>query len=172
MGRIVKTTKKQIVEYWQNVMPYPETDLNFDWSDAGIVCWNCGTITNHVQKCHIIPHMLGGEDTPSNYVLLCGECHLEAPDIEDSNAMWEWIKSNRTSTGLIGSYKFEKILKEFERRNGYSFIEKLLKLENPVEKFNLMLKNNINKVGYHNGIVKITTYAMLFEKFIKENEKH
>ena len=42
--------------------------------------------------CPIIPKALGGTDEPSNLVLLCSRCHLEAPEENDPEAMWKWIK--------------------------------------------------------------------------------
>jgi len=33
-----------------------------------------------VERCHLVPHALGGADSPANLVLLCGRCHRDAPD--------------------------------------------------------------------------------------------
>ena len=168
--RSIVTTKEQIVKYWWDNIPVDETELNFDWSDALEVCWNCGDFTNHTQRCHIVPHMLGGKDEPCNYVLLCTDCHNEAPDVNCADDMWKWIKSNRTTTGLVGSYKMEKILREFQRRYGFDFIEAGVKIPNVLEKLNVFMKDNVNHVGIHSGKIKPTSMATLYKKFIDENE--
>lgn len=163
--RTFKSTKIQIANYWEDKVD--ECLLNFDWSEATEVCWNCGTLTHSAQKCHIIPHMLGGEDIPSNYVLLCNECHDLAPDVIDSDAMWNWIKSNRTVFGLYGTYKIEKALMEFERIHGYTFVSKAILIENALDKFEELLKED--NIGIHSGKIKITSYLYLLENFLKKN---
>lgn len=156
--------KNKIVDYWFYNSNICETELNFDWADALKVCWNCGSETSRIERCHIIPKMLGGEDIPSNLVLLCNDCHLEAPDINDKDSMWNWIKSNRTKSGLYGSYKIEKAFAEFEKRNGYSFLSKAVLIENFTEIF----KKEITNIGLHSGKIKISSIVFLFEKIIKE----
>lgn len=48
-------------------------DNNFKsiWSEKNI---------SGLQKAHIVPHALGGLNTPNNYFLLCPICHQESPD--------------------------------------------------------------------------------------------
>lgn len=86
----VQTSIKNIVEYWEYRIS--ECGLNVDWAEANERCWKCGYKRN-LQKCHIIPDSLGGEDTPANLVLLCDQCHKEAPNVQDSKFMWDWLKS-------------------------------------------------------------------------------
>ena len=75
MKREIKTTLKQISDYWIKNNNISETELNFDWSDSDTHCWSCGDnkhrkskSTVSLERCHIIPHSLGGEDLPNNYV--------------------------------------------------------------------------------------------------------
>lgn len=86
-----KTPSWQIdaVRYWSNKIH--ESDIGCDWADASIRCWRCGHMRK-CQKCHIIPHSMGGTDEPSNIVALCAQCHDEAPDVADPSAIWEWIR--------------------------------------------------------------------------------
>ena len=63
----MKTTKKQIVDYWSKRIY--EGDLSVDWAEAHERCWRC-TEKIKLQKCHIIPDSLGGLDDPGNLVLL------------------------------------------------------------------------------------------------------
>lgn len=105
----IKTTKKEIVDYWCNRKD--ETLLSVDWSEAGTRCWRCGYKSN-LQRCHIIPDSLGGEDTPSNFVLLCERCHIDAPNVEDKNFMWDWIVANKTP--FYDTFFKKRALKEYE----------------------------------------------------------
>lgn len=90
----IKTTKQQIVEYWaKNV---DESELSIDFSDAAERCWRCGCKSN-LERCHIIPDSLGGVDSPDNLVLLCGKCHIEAPNFTDKEFFWEWLKAHKVS---------------------------------------------------------------------------
>lgn len=43
-----------------------------------------------LQKCHIIPRALGGEDTPKNLFLLCERCHKESPDTIYKEQFFRW----------------------------------------------------------------------------------
>ena len=64
----IKTTKKEIIDYWKYKVD--ESDISVDWSDADVCCWRCGC-EKKLERCHIVPYSLGGEDKPSNFVLLC-----------------------------------------------------------------------------------------------------
>ena len=86
----IKTTIRQAVDYW--VQYIDECDLSVDWAEADTHCWRCGC-EKHLQRCHIIPDSLGGEDKPENIVLLCARCHAEGPNVTDPSVMWDWIKA-------------------------------------------------------------------------------
>ena len=90
MGRTIKTTIRQAIDYWSGYVD--ECDLSVDWAEADTHCWRCGC-EKHLQRCHIIPHSLGGKDAPENIVLLCKRCHAEGPNVTDPEIMWDWIKS-------------------------------------------------------------------------------
>lgn len=44
-----------------------------------------------LDRAHIVPASLGGADTASNLLLLCGPCHQESPDWPDPQEMARWI---------------------------------------------------------------------------------
>ena len=88
------TTKKQIVEW--AMANINELDYGVDRSEMDTHCWRCGH-ERYTERCHVIPDALDGEDTPSNYRLLCSECHLEAPNVNDPDEMDKWIR--RTNVG-------------------------------------------------------------------------
>ena len=64
-------------------------------------CWRCGYVRD-LERCHIIPRSLNGADTPDNLVLLCNECHQEAPNVNDKDYMMKWIR--RTSVPYYDVY--------------------------------------------------------------------
>ena len=165
----MKTTIKQIADYWVNVQPIDESLLNFDWSDAHTHCWNCGdnkqSSSNkeniRLERAHIIPHALGGEDTASNYVLLCKECHREAPDSKNPKYIWEWIKSNRTTFGMAGTYKIDKALKIFEQRKGYSFFSEISKYAKSAEEVQQIFENEFKNINSHGYSFAIESYYVV-----------
>ena len=98
-------TKSQIAKHWlcDHLQPYDKveqlTDFqNQDWGEPS--CWACGkwesiqdpnadmgTIfaswngATFLERCHIVPRMLGGSNDCSNLVLLCKHCHKQNPDV-------------------------------------------------------------------------------------------
>lgn len=85
----MKTTKKQIVEW--GITNINECGYGVDASEMSSRCWRCG-YERETERCHVIPKSLGGPDIPSNYRLLCHDCHHEAPNVNDPNAMDDWIR--------------------------------------------------------------------------------
>ena len=137
MKRNIKTTKKQIADFWIKNNNICETELNFDWADCYTHCWTCGDDKgcgskndSYLERCHIIPHSLNGKDEPDNYVLLCHWCHSKAPNTSNKNDMWDWIKSNYMPYSLYGTYGIRKALIMYEQRNGHSFLDKALGIKN------------------------------------------
>lgn len=86
----MKTTLEEAIDYW--VKYQDESGLSVDWAEAKERCWRCGCERN-LQRCHIVPHALGGKDEPSNIVLLCERCHADGPNVADPEIMWDWIRS-------------------------------------------------------------------------------
>lgn len=67
--------------------------------------WNIwqSPITRRLERCHIVPHSLGGDDKdPSNYLLLCPQCHAESPDTIYPRAMFLWMYNKRSRNGSDG----------------------------------------------------------------------
>ena len=124
MKKQIKTTRKEIVEYWEQHVY--EGDLGVDFDDAETRCWRCGKerSRNGLDRCHIIPEQepFYGKDEPSNFVLLCSRCHKEAPDVGDKETMFSWIKATR-----CGSYG------EFDENRVFELFEKVY--NNPIETF-------------------------------------
>lgn len=65
-------------------------------------CWACNktlrggrrgynTPDLGLQRCHIIPHSLGGSNHPSNLFLMCDRCHTASPDTSEEIYFWKWF---------------------------------------------------------------------------------
>jgi hypothetical protein len=91
----IKTTKKQIVKW--GIENIDECGYGVDCEYMHSHCWRCGH-ERVTERCHVVPFALGGDDIPSNYRLLCFECHSEGPNVEDPNEMDNWIR--RTNVGF------------------------------------------------------------------------
>lgn len=86
----------EIARYWFNAKPTLCVDLVehscfacgwFD-DDAPDLHWNRAKL----ERAHIVPEALGGPSVPSNLVLLCARCHMEAPNTPDRQYMLDWIR--------------------------------------------------------------------------------
>ncbi|MFD2755637.1 HNH endonuclease [Comamonas terrae] len=102
-------TIEEIVAYWTNRRS--EVGMAVDWTEAHLLCWRCAHKRN-LQRCHIVPRSLGGSDQPENLVLLCKQCHTEAPNVADSEFMWTWLKAH--AVPYYGSYWQLRGLQEYE----------------------------------------------------------
>ena len=108
--KAIKTKASEIVEYWTKAAVRPI--INVMWEDAKTHCWRCGC-RHKLQRCHIVPDSLNGEDTPSNFVLLCQECHAEGPNVTDPGVMWDWIAAY--DAPIDGSFWILRGLEEYQR---------------------------------------------------------
>lgn len=54
--------------------------------------------TTGLEKAHLVPHSLGGKAEPANLVLLCHDCHVEAPDFIRPQYMLAWMRSRSSHT--------------------------------------------------------------------------
>lgn len=168
----IKTKKKEIVDYW--VKHIDECGLSIDFSEAHELCWRCGCKRN-LERCHIIPDSLGGEDKPSNFVLLCKRCHLDNPNVADPEIMWDWLHSYAvpfydTFWYLQGMEEYEKIYsvsipEEFRKRN----ISK--EDENEIKK---LIEQKMMNASYHFGDphLNIATLAGIYRMVLKEYDKN
>lgn len=96
------------------------------WSDAEPSCWGCGlpvitkieeesrpinecdipliwndrNVKSALNRCHIVPHALGGSDTPDNLFLMCERCHCESPDTTNRHTFFRWVYRQRKTYSL------------------------------------------------------------------------
>jgi hypothetical protein len=52
-----------------------------------------------LERAHIVAASSGGDDTASNYVLLCSDCHLDAPMTNHVDWMLEWVDRGPAAQG-------------------------------------------------------------------------
>lgn len=105
----IKTKKKDIIEYWcdkavtadGNIVPdieeYFKCSVPMIYDCGESRCFACNKEISTLERAHIVPLALGGQDTPKNYVLLCKECHKESPDCIEEEAMFQYIYQKRTN---------------------------------------------------------------------------
>lgn len=93
---------------------------------------------SRLYRCHIIPSSLGGSDKPNNIVLMCADCHREAPDTVNPRHFFTWlknrpqafidqeasiIKSAYTSLGVTPDHLNKCILEIRRRKDEKAFLE-------------------------------------------------
>ena len=115
-----------------------EQEIGADWSDAHTHCIRCG-YPRKLQRCHIVPRMLGGSDDPSNLIGLCAQCHDEQPDVADPDEVWRWIKSDsRPFYETYWAHRAMNLLADDERA--------------ALERVDLgVLREVLSQTGYHCG---------------------
>ena len=104
-----------------------ECGYGVDASEMDTHCWRCG-YERYTERCHVIPDALDGEDTPSNYRLLCPDCHIEAPNVNDPNEMDNRYGDTEYKE-IIGGLKMELAAKRDELNENdtnYPHIQKVI----------------------------------------------
>lgn len=167
----IKTTKEQIVAYWKKHVQ--EDEMSVDFSEAGERCWRCGC-KRGLQRCHIVPRSLGGEDVPSNFVLLCSRCHLDNPNVADPEIMWDWLHAYKVP--LYDTFWGIQGIKEYEKIYGITFREELknrgLNDENS-EELEEIIQKQFQRASYHFGDphLNTATLAGIFRMVLKEYDR-
>ncbi|HEU4737876.1 MAG TPA: HNH endonuclease signature motif containing protein [Solirubrobacterales bacterium] len=120
----VKTSRAKIAEYWlgteEGPLRYPNNPALMDFGEPH--CFACGEPGNwpegqlwslwnqsRLERCHLVPRMLGGADSPENLVLLCSECHHDAPDVGDPSYMLGWMTKRESRFARLGPLMTEAI---------------------------------------------------------------
>jgi HNH endonuclease len=101
-------SKSKIFDYWK------DKGVIIDWGEPS--CWACGkwrsdyydikspnasmkeirAVWNKIsflQRCHIVPVSLGGSNDPSNFYLMCAECHNLQPNTSSAEVFFRWVKN-------------------------------------------------------------------------------
>lgn len=100
--------RKQILKV-HDLKTYEQTILK----DACKI-WDAAIVRESLQRCHIVPHALNGDDKdPSNYFLLCESCHKESPDTANPKNFLRWFYRKRKGTWLNG-WNMTKLMAEIQ----------------------------------------------------------
>lgn len=165
----IKTKNKDIIDYWS--VRVDECSLSIDWAEADSRCWRCGCEKN-LERCHIVPHSLGGTDGPDNFVLLCKRCHPESPNVTDKEIMWDWMKAYKIS--YYDAFWIARGMMEYEFIYKKSITQELLDLGLSTEKFGeiqkSIFKNLQNKATIHFGqpYFNMATIAGVLRMMVKQ----
>lgn len=142
----MNTTHRQIVDYWSQHQD--ECGLSVDWAEAEKLCWRCAQPRN-LQRCHIIPHALDGSEDPCNLVLLCAQCHTEAPNVADPQFMWIWLRAHAAS--FYGTYWINRGLHEYQFIYGTKPFATVDNLEQLLPQVHAVVKKHIQQTSTHWG---------------------
>ena len=178
--RLGMPTKSVIAKYWlkeqienkeyDNLDSFEKKLAAIDWTEPS--CWGCckpdalestktsWTVWNdakELQRCHLIPHSLGGSSKKDNLVLLCKECHKESPDVSNPKFLKAWIAK--------APYYMVKLQKPFEDLSK-EVIEYSLK--NKEEFFNFLHEN----VSSHGTTISLTSYTCAIQMFYEKKTKN
>lgn len=73
------------------------------------VCYACGREAK-LQRCHIVPHSLGGSDMDvENYFLMCLDCHQQNPDTVYPKLFWHYIRNRPQYLNVFATDVFQII---------------------------------------------------------------
>ena len=97
-------SKQRIADYWAETerpwgKPVDHDDPAcfacgfFNSIDSKSTRWKEWNKTKGLEKAHIIPWALKNGNEVHDYVLLCTQCHLRAPNLGTADLMFEWMRS-------------------------------------------------------------------------------
>lgn len=165
----IETSLKEIVLYYRDILN--EEDIGADINELHKRCWHCGDISK-LYRCHIVPSSAGGQDIPSNYVLLCRRCHEQAPNCTDKKIMTNWLRSD--STKIYDMYWGTKIYEQFSITYNLNFIveySKRFDINSKLLKNIVYKKFNEIKLHIGSGHFNLSTWVGLFKMAFDEFDK-
>ncbi|MBQ9013590.1 MAG: HNH endonuclease [Bacilli bacterium] len=124
--------KIKINNYWLERYYWLEEDLP--------TCFVCGKETK-LEKCHLIPKVLGGTDEVDNLVLLCRKHHQKAPNTSfTKDIMLNWIEEEAEKYDKLTNMKKddvniiagsiikmrERLIEEVEDKNDLIYIKEFI----------------------------------------------
>lgn len=161
----MNSTHQEIVSYWSEHQD--ECGLSVDWAEALTLCWRCAQ-GRRLQRCHIVPRALGGSEEPRNLVLLCAQCHSEAPNVDDPEFMWVWLRAHAVC--FYGTYWYHRGLREYEFVFKRKPFEGLKSSDDLIQRLHQATEQYIQKTSTHWGQGKLNpaTIAWLLHKVLRE----
>lgn len=123
-------------------------------SDRVFKIWDLNASKSLLQRAHIIPKMCGGDDSISNYFLLCKKCHEESPDHMDNRFFFAYIRYCKKESQAIRRSRNEEIEKAV-----YCLANEMNKNILTFNKGRQLVGENIKKVGFHSTQSALFTIA-------------
>lgn len=160
------TTIKEIVKYYSDKLI--EEDIAVDFPDLHKRCWHCGDV-GKLYRCHIVPSSAGGQDVPSNYVLLCRRCHEQAPNCTDGQIMMDWLKAD--SSKIYGLYWGRSIYELYAKLYKQDFLEQYNNRKDiNQELLNQLIFSKFTEIKTHigEGHINLSTWVGLFKMAFDE----
>lgn len=147
MTKKIKTTKSEICNFWKPSLEAGTTSVTF--KQAPTHCWRCG-IKKRLDRCHIVPHSKGGQDCPSNFILLCKHCHFDNPNLDNPEIIWDWLKAYRIVSEM--GFWFDQGEREYEYvyKTSIDARLKMMGYDNR-ERFYEVFNDLMNGAGHHFG---------------------
>lgn len=94
-----------IVEYWREVDPQWLGSWHLGWGTP--FCFACSwrpplkeqrrpwsVASSWLHRAHLQCHVVAGDDSPANLVMLCHICHAEMPEFDERDDALEWVKAH------------------------------------------------------------------------------
>lgn len=138
----------------------PDYEKALQDDDTGGKIWSFPE-AKRLQRCHIKPASLGGEDKPQNLFLLCPRCHRESPDTKYPRQFFRWVYERRQQP----SYS------QIRFNNALKILDKVYDIKMPQFSENLT-KRMIDDIGLHGGsVVDSSIVSAYVEDALQNNQK-
>jgi hypothetical protein len=171
-----------IVKYWTSqegrdrLEKYREQfglELEFDQMltrDNYYFCFGCYEYEKSwrsFERAHIIPAMLNGSNDPSNFVMLCKECHHKNPNTPHDEVYFKWLDKVEFCTAR----DHRRLLKAFrDFKVNPQTISKIY-LEKGEDYFIDMAWKAAEECGLHGGSLNYSSFAGALSVRIRQWEK-
>jgi len=152
-----------------------ECYMGADASEFHSHCWRCGCEwdchgSGRRERSHLIPRQFEDEyklspdvDDPCNIILLCSECHREAPDTLNPKDTFDWIRE--TCGSCYNPFWEARGNREFVNRSGRMYEVGTLSL------FAYLMKNKVKSKPSLKESIRISNELPDFMRQFEESEK-
>jgi 5-methylcytosine-specific restriction endonuclease McrA len=179
--RIIDLNKRLSIDLEFNDFKYINNDFHYctvDGEDNLVAhskvkpfCFSCYDKYNKwekLERCHIIPRMLGGLDNPSNLIMLCTRCHLDNPNTKYEDIYFKWLDSAWNKKYIDLYYELKQALNRFDL--SFDALGDFV-AQHGIDEFNKLTEGAIKQCGIHHGKVNKNSYAGTMSVLIKEYNK-
>ncbi len=124
--------------------------------------WHGWEATAALDRCHLVPRALGGDESPSNLVLLCKRCHRDAPNVGDAVYMLRWIAQRES--WFEGMWTFLRLA--FERADLSGTVNTFSRTE--LDEVDRMVRDLLRRwTGSHGGYVTDATIEAVMAESVR-----